>query len=64
MTSQPVIIEYDEQKDKFYISLNGDVHQTFFGEWAFQEYLRELNFPEVRIEEITNKTIINGRYEI
>lgn len=64
MTCQPVIIEYDEQKDKFYILLNEEVHQTFFGEYAFQEYLRTLNFPEVRIEEITNKTILDGRYEI
>ena len=64
MTSQPVVIEYDEQKDKFYISLNGEVNQAFFGEWAFQEYLRELNFPEVRIEEIINKVILNGSIDI
>ena len=64
MTSQPVVVEYNEQKDKFYISLNGEISQTFFGEWAFQEHLRSLNFPEDRIEEITNKTILDGRYEI
>ena len=56
----PVKIEYDEQKDKFYISSEEKVLKTFFGEWAFMEYLRQLNFPEERVEEITNRAILDG----
>lgn len=32
-------IEYDSTKDKYYLMERGELIQTFYGQWALEEYL-------------------------
>lgn len=43
-------IEYDSAKDKYYLMERGELIQTFYGQWALEEYLlteRGLEFKQI-----------------
>lgn len=47
-------IEYDAAKEKYYLSKNGILLESFYGFFALSEYLlRECNLTESQIVELT-----------
>lgn len=51
-------LDYDAAKDKYYlncIAYGEWITETFYGEWALEEYLRDTwNFTQEQIQELYN----------